>query len=705
MTGPRTTATAALAAAALLVAGIGAWTSRRPPAAEAPAETHAGSASCARCHPAQAAAWGRSHHALAQLGATAAVPEGFATGPVKGAPGRLTVAAPDATGAPATFPVAGLIGVAPLVQPLVAFDRGRLQASSWAFDTERREWLDLHGPEARRPHEWGHWTNRGMTWNVQCAYCHTTAFEKGYDAERDAFASRYVELGVGCESCHGPYGRHAATAVGPAPPPRPEGAFVPGDRPDPDIETCASCHARRGQIRDGGVYLKGRGERFLDLFDPTALDDPAYHADGQIREEDYEWGSFVQSRMYAKGVRCTHCHDAHSATLKAEGDLLCLRCHEPRLATRAHTLHEPPAAGPTTTGAAKGVLCVDCHMPRTVYMLRDPRRDHSFSLPDPELSERLGVPNACERCHRDRPPAWIRSTFEAHYGARRRPAADRAVIVQGGRAGYAEAVPGLLNLLADRSLPALWRASAATLLARWAARGPAGPALAAALDDPHPLVRARAARALEGVLASPAGPLVALLRDPVRLVRTSAAGALWPFEPQLAGDDRAALVRARDELLAGARFNADAPAGRQALARYAEGRGDVARAEKEYRAALHLDPHALPLRARLAVVLLEARRPAEAVALLEEAVALDPDNPSAHLSLGLTYAQAGRLADGERALERSVALAPRDPAARYSLALAYVQTGRRAQAAVHLREVLRLVPGHREARRMLDRLH
>lgn len=40
------------------------------------------------------------------------------------------------------------------------------------------------------------------------------------------------------------------------------------------------------------------------------------------------------------------------------------------------------------------------------YMQVDPRRDHSFKVPRPDLTLSTGSPNACNACHQDNDAAW-----------------------------------------------------------------------------------------------------------------------------------------------------------------------------------------------------------------------------------------------------------------------------------------------------------
>jgi hypothetical protein len=112
--------------------------------------------------------------------------------------------------------------------------------------------------------------------------------------------------------------------------------------PRAQIETCARCHSRRVQIWD--EYEHGRP--LLDTHRPSLLSDPLYHADGQILDEVYVYGSFLQSKMHQKGVTCADCHEPHSLELRLPGNALCYRCHLPsRFDTPEHHHHRPGSAG------------------------------------------------------------------------------------------------------------------------------------------------------------------------------------------------------------------------------------------------------------------------------------------------------------------------------------------------------------------------
>ena len=311
------------------------------------------------------------------------------------------------------YPIKYTFGWAPLQQYLIEFPGGRLQCLGIAWDNRPaeqggRRWFHLYPDEKIDHKNRLHWTGRDQNWNYQCAECHSTDLQKHYNLETDSFKTTWAEIDVACEACHGPGARHVALAKGQSGgqtatrdsgtgllvdlKDRDGGAWiidsgtgVPSRRSVPrtshtKIEMCARCHSRRGQIH--AEY--SHGNTLGNTHRLSRLEEPLYHSDGQIKEEVYVYGSFIQSSMYRAGVTCTDCHDAHSLRLKAEGNLLCAQCHQAqRYDTVDHHRHPIGSAGAT---------CIACHMPQQAYMVIDDRADHSIRVPRPDLSLKLGTP-------------------------------------------------------------------------------------------------------------------------------------------------------------------------------------------------------------------------------------------------------------------------------------------------------------------------
>ena len=603
--------------------------------------------------------------------------------------------------------------MAPLQQYLIELPGGRLQALGIAWDTRPKaqggqRWFHLYPGQNIRAGDPLHWTGVNQNWNFMCAECHSTQLRKSFDAATGRFDTTWAEIDVACEACHGPGADHAAKArAGKTYSSADSGLAVKLDErkgvawtPVPatgnsqrsaprtssrEIETCARCHSRAARISDDYVH----GKPLEDTHRVATLEEGLYWNDGQIRDEVYEWGSFVQSKMHAKGVTCSDCHDPHSLALRQPGNALCAQCHLPgKFDTVAHTHH---AAG--TPGAA----CVACHMPATTYMQIDARRDHSLRIPRPDLSAKLGVPNACTACHSKKTPQWAADAIRQWTG--RAPAGFQtfADALFEGTAGSPGARGALMTLADDPAQPAVVRASALERLGRILSPSSL-PALTRALNDPNAMVRLAAVEGLAN--AEPAlrvRYLRRMLKDPVRSVRIEAASALaGPTEAPIPAADRDAFTKALDEYIAVETYNADRPEGRVALGNLYAIRGNEERAIAEFRKALEIDPTSAPARANLADLYRAHGAEAEAESVLREGIAKTPRAAALHYALGLTLVRQKRTADALKELAEAAKLAPENPRFSYVYAVALNSGGRTKDALQVLTTALKTHPYDRD---------
>jgi len=690
-----------------------------------PEPTYVGAARCAPCHASEAAAWRGSHHdrALEEPSEASVVGDfgdaGFehlgVASRFSRRDGRYLVETEGADGKLAEFEVAWTFGVAPLQQYLVRFPEGRVQALGIAWDARPREaggqrWFSLHPDERVPAGDVLHWTGPALRWNSQCADCHSTDLRRGYDPVRDAYDTTFAELDVACEACHGPGAAHVAWAEaaargGPAPadtatdrglsvrfpPARPEdwvldpGAPIARRRTPrserTELETCAPCHARRSLLREGSRP----GEPFLDAYRPALLEEGLYEADGQMRDEVYVYGSFVQSRMHAAGVTCSDCHDPHSLRPRAEGNALCGQCH--RADSFDVPAHHRHAAG------SRGAQCVSCHMPARTYMVVDVRHDHSFRVPRPDLSVAVGTPNACTDCHADRPAAWAADAVARWFPAGRSGTPHYGEALAAGRAGAPGADRALAALAADAGQPAIARASALALLA-----SPGADALRRAAADPDPLVRLGALEAAARV--EPGARLAALqplLRDPLRAVRIEAARALADVPASFwRPAERAALADGLAEYRAAQLVEADRPEAHVNLALLHQGLGETQAARREYETALRLAPWFVPAAANLADLERAAGNDAAAEALLRSALASAPDAAELHHALGLALVRGGRREQALAELGRAAELAPEQARFAYVLGIALHDAGEGERALAVLSAAHQRRPGDRD---------
>lgn len=689
--------------AAVLLGGCGQERASSPLPAAGPAE-FADEGACGTCHAAAVQAWTGSHHQLAMQPVAGARGLGDFSGRevVSGArfvrrDSLYLVETTGPDGRPATFRVDWVFGVYPLQQVLVPLPGGRLQAFPVAWDSVRARWFDL-SPGARSPRDPLHWTGPQQNWNYMCAECHATGLQRGWDSVASGYATTWHRLDVGCQACHGPASRHVAWAEAarsdPAASP-PDSAYglearLPGPTPGAEIESCARCHARRAPLGDGFRHAN----RLTDDYLPALLTEGLYHADGQILDEVYEYGSFRQSRMYARGLRCSDCHEPHTLQLRAPGNELCVTCHNatgaparPGIDTRGlrRAVYDSPDHH-RHPGTGAGTRCVDCHAPATTYMVVDPRRDHSFRIPRPDLSLRLGVPNACTGCHAREGAAWAAARTAAWYGSAERLGEHYGVALDAGRHGRAGAALALRRLAADAAQPAIVRATALTLLARYPGQGHLA-AFGAALADPDPEVRRAALAGYVGLApAERPAALGPLLEDPVRAVRIETArmlvgsAALGPW----ADAWRIALA----EYVSVQRALADRPEGPANLGRLAVEQGRMAEAERRFREAVERDSTFIPGWVSLAEARQALSGEAAAEAVLRNGLARNPEAAALHHALGLSLFRQGRREEGLAELGRAAALGPEDPRLGFVHGVALHDLGRPAEARRVLEAVL-----------------
>ena len=539
------------------------------------APTAAGAANCATCHAAETEAWRGSQHGAAQR-------------PADGRP-----MPPGIPGEPA-----GWLGVAPLEQALVKVERGRIQVADPARDTQSGAWFSVHGEDPPSATEWGGWASRSNTWNSQCAQCHTTGFEKRYDAATDSFDSRQQALGVACAACHALPVDHAA---------HPSAVIAATAR----TAACEPCHA----VGESLAPAAGHDPVPFRLTDPNGYDQ---FADGRAREELFEVATFRSSAMHTAGVDCLDCHDPHSGGLRAPlaANAVCLQCHGAGAPPAGRQLASKPpviaAEHSHHTAGGAGAACVSCHMPARTFMGRDSRRDHRFYTPDPAADAARGAPEVCTGCHNERDAVWAAATAERWWPAilSRRAASVATALdaVAAGEPTAAERVAARFGM--ERSARERVR-----LLAAVAPPFAGGEALLQrALQDPSVEVRSAAIRLL--------GRLPA------------ARSSLLPFRAATALDERLAALWAtrRDpmteaqaaEVEAWLSLTLDDPAGAMRAAEWFQLRGNGERALLHAKAAAAWAPSVATLRT-LAAVLQANGQAAEAAEAMRQAAQRAPN--------------------------------------------------------------------------------
>ena len=641
-----------------------------------PAATYVGKETCVECHAEESKAWLGSHHDLAMQQANARTVLGDFADAVFEKDGIKSlffvrdsdywVKTDNAEGELQEFRIAYTFGVTPLQQYLIRFDDGRLQALPIAWDVIEERWYHLYPDEEIPFTDPLHWSGREQNWNYMCAECHSTNLEKNFTLKTDHFDTTWSEINVSCEACHGPASNHLTLAAG-ADWSRGSGLLLeltaddgvvwqmdattgtaerkpslmsPGIEP----EACGRCHSRRGIATPDYEF----GKPLLDTHVLSLLDEHLYFADGQIDEEVYVYGSFVQSKMYRAGVTCSDCHDAHTATLRASGAVSngCSSCHlAATFQVESHHRHTPDV-----------VECVDCHMTSRDYMVIDGRRDHSFRIPRPDLTQAVGSPNACNQCHTDQSAEWASAAAADWFGE---PDPQHfAFAIHAGRTGAVGANDKLADVISDSSISAIVRATALSLLQQPLSREQFE-LIRNALNNADPLIRIAALRSFNLLSPEMHAELAApLLDDPVRAVRLAAVDVVSQVRQSLNPSYLASFARAEREYINSQLAIAERPEAIGNLANLFRESGDIERAESFYLHALVREPRLTTARANLADLYRALSRDDEAEQVLREGLSLNGEDASLHHSLGLLLVRTERPDDALLELKKAAELQP-----------------------------------------------
>ena len=513
---------------------------------------------------------------------------------------QFYITEPDLSGKPLEHRVEYTLGERRFQHYLTTLADGRILVLPPTWDIARKNWtlgLDIGNPEEGSG-------DPVQVWNKSCYSCHVSQGQKNFDLEKLRYQTTWQDLGINCESCHGPGGEHIGRATGvkamdAATRAQIKEAIVNPARLNAASSTtiCAQCHSLRDIYADN---FKA-GANFYDYFTPVmeyrlpASPDSAYWADGRPRQLANETFGLWQSQCFLKGgATCTTCHARphtsdveHDARLRPGNNALCTGCHT-KIASNisAHTHHAAKSTGSS---------CIECHMPATVVSLKTRMRDHSISMPSPENTIRHEIPNACNVCHRDKDAEWTLRRVNAWYGEKtRQKLVGRADAFTQARQGDAAAIPELLKLLEDPSGGPLIRANAEGYLGSFSNDPSVYEAMLNAFADPEPLVRATAATTIRPSAAQReelATKLVTLLRDPIRTVRMSAAIAMVSMGVRpFTGEDGEKYERAKELYHARAQLDSDDAQQQLAAGRFSFLSGDMAGAANAFRATLKLDP-------------------------------------------------------------------------------------------------------------------
>ncbi|MEZ5758610.1 MAG: cytochrome c3 family protein [Emcibacteraceae bacterium] len=561
-------------------------------------------------------------------------------------------------------------GTYPLQQYLIKMGGGKYQTLplSWDSRPEGRggqRWFHIYGDEHIPTNDRLHWIQPMQNWNGMCADCHSSGLKRGYDSEKNTFNTHFDKISVDCRSCHTPEndimtsktdggwqlveGAHTARWTG-------------EKRDQREIEVCAACHSRRSPLSDGFSPT----DRYLDSFSPTPVLMPEYFPDGQVRDEDYVWGSFLQSKMFAEGVICSDCHNPHSLKLKAEGNDMCTTCHQTdHFDTPDHHNHEMGSAGGQ---------CVSCHMPTRTYMEVDARRDHSFRIPRPDLNHVTDAPDACTNCHTDQDAGWAVMQIKSWTGKNPLPHFGEVFSAVYQNAPEAEQILNIM--IADETIPSIIRGSGYELLSRYPDENSFN-TIGLAVTSDEPLIRLGAIKASAFIpTAERKALLLPLLKDEFKVIRIETVRALSDVDSSVFSTETKEIYdKAKAEFIAAENQVSWRGEGHFNLGLFYGGQNDLENEVKEYLKAMEIDPYFPASYVNLADRYRELGNEPKTIETIELGLSNLPEDAALNFSKGLYLIRAGKSSDALPYLKKATVNDPTNGKYSYVYSVAQKQLG------------------------------
>lgn len=677
---------------------------------------YTGSDSCASCHIKETSDWKSSHHSLAMSDINDDKNLGSFDGEVRvfldrqviffHENGKYFISETRYESETRIYPVIYSLGYYPLQQYIVDIGSGHLQVFDIAWDARSKDqggqrWFLANPDQSLGAEVELAWDGTFMNWNSRCASCHTTDFKRNYLPADNSYQSKWLEVGVGCEACHGPASNHLLWAEGEAEkkheqhkgflkPLRKSLAWsneedkplssIESDSPTNETQICFNCHARRQQLIDESSI-----HDFSDSSQIRLLEPDLYFPDGQIKDEVFIAGSFMQSKMYAAGVVCSDCHDPHSNKLKHQQNTLCTQCHNKQLYDSVDHHSHPEG---------EGSECINCHMPVRRYMGVDDRRDHGFQVPDPILSAKLGTPTVCTDCHSQaNDPEWMKEKGINWHK-------------DGGNKTLRFETASLLSDIWDGQPPANWKSKLKDILeessspfikASIIAAGPSAIDIVMVgklLKDESPLVQVSALRLIHNLEPTYRLKLVKpLLESSYRSVRIEAVKALLDLEESLLDKSLITIYKsAEKEYQIALDLNKDTPMGLVEIANYHRLKRNFSESEINLKKSLAISPSLLIASINLADLYREIGNQTQSIETLLSAIKYHQENYILQYSLGMAYVRTKEHKKAILSLRNAYTYSNRNADIGHALVIALSSYNRFSEAKNILEEMLEKYP-------------
>ncbi|MGY5355305.1 tetratricopeptide repeat protein [Wenyingzhuangia sp. IMCC45467] len=635
-----------------------------------PNKHYVGSQKCKECHPNQFKYWeGSDHDKSMQKANRQSIVAPFngevyksqgVTSTFFQKEGKFYVNTEGRDGNNHDFEIIYTFGLTPLQQYIVLFPDGHYQCLRTAFDVQKNKWFDLY-PDFKVVHkEWLHWSRGGLNWNTMCADCHSTNVKKNYNEKDHSYNTNYAIINVSCEACHGPGKDHVEHALKNGNNYKNDGTMqMVGLDSKELVDACARCHARRENIT---LHHTPQGT-FLDHYFPQLITEPIYHADGQILDEDYVYGSFVQSKMYHNGVSCKDCHNPHSTKRKFDDNRLCMQCHDgTTFNVESHHKHKM---------GTEEAMCINCHMPGKYYMGNDFRRDHSFRIPRPDLSLKYRTPNACAGCHKDKDDQWAYDNFVKLYGEpKKNHFSDKLAPGIKGEVGGRDS---LMILAHDTIYPNIARASAVSNLRNYGGQINVSEVLKFLKDD-SPIVKAATVDLLADLNLGTEHyrAVLPLLKDAKRSVRVKSFFTLSsvPYS-KIPEEYKDFYNKVKIEFANYLKATGEFSGGRMKRAQYYLNKGKTENAIHTLEDALKLDPINNIVRTTLANLYYQVKDYKKSEEAYKTILKQEPGYGLTNYNYGLLLNELGRPKEAIIQLEQGLKFMPENDRIAYNLSLLY----------------------------------
>ncbi len=616
---------------------------------------------------------------------------------------RFYVYTDGETGEMEEFEVKYVFGYYPLQQYLIEFSKGRLQTLPLTWNSKDSVWYHMaekiYKNEIIEHDNWLHWTNQAQNWNSMCADCHSTNLVKGYDVKTDSYHTTWSEIDVSCEACHGPASKHlewAAKSEYARDEHNNYGLVVKTSGIDNKqyVDLCVRCHARRGSISDF--------KHSDDIYNHTIPNLPTgenYHIDGQILDEDYVYGSFTQSKMYMRDVKCNDCHNVHSTKRLFEDNRLCTQCHRADdYDTPNHHFHkafgEEGEAVIADDGVkfevGEGTRCINCHMPAQFYMGVDYRNDHSFRIPRPDLTKELGTPNACNQCHADKSTQWAIDNVNKWHGVSRH--SQYGTVFHEAQTGSQKGFDGLVHIYNDEVYPEIIRATAIHYLGiNYQAQSKN--ILFEAMNNFNGHIRYNALNSLFIDDQESLNKVLNMLNDASKSIRIECATKLNTIpREQIPAKYHESLNKVLKEYKDALEYSADFPSGKFNLANFYFNNKDLDNAEKFYTEALKQDNELHTIKINLALLYNSKGEYDKTELLLKDYLKHMPEDGNTMFTYALFLTERQRYEESMKYLLKAYELAPQNPRIPYNIAMMYDFWNKQADAEKYLLKAIKINP-------------